>query len=61
MGNPKGYHHGMSHDPCHCGCRPFFRHFSTSEEEKKKLEEYKEQLKKELQGVEEWIQKIKSK
>jgi hypothetical protein len=61
MGHPKGFHHATGHDLCHCGCGSVFRHFITAEEEKKQLEEYKEQLKKELQGVEECIQDIKDK
>lgn len=61
MGHPKGHHHAMGPESCHCGCSPFFRHFVTSKEERERLEEYKEQLKKELQGVEECIQEIKGK
>jgi hypothetical protein len=40
---------------------PFPRHFVTVEEEKEKLKEYEEQLKKELAGVEERIQEIEKK
>jgi hypothetical protein len=61
MCHPKRHHQAIGHGPCHCGCSPFFRHFITSEEEKRRLEEYKEQLKKELQGVEECIQEFKAK
>ncbi len=43
---------------CGCGCGPFFRRFITEKEKKERLEEYKEQLKKELEGVEERIQEI---
>ena len=44
-----------------CGCGPFFRHFMSMNEEEKMLEDYKEQLEKELAGVRERIQKLKNK
>ena len=46
---------------CSCGCGGFPRHFISAKEEKEMLEAYREQLKKELAGVEEAIQKIKGK
>ena len=46
---------------CGCGCTPFFRRFVSEKEELERLEEYKDQLKKELAGVEERIQGLKSK
>lgn len=44
-----------------CGCGPFFRRFLTEQEEAERLEEYKEQLKKELEGLEERIQEFQQK
>ena len=41
---------------CGCGCGPFFRRFMTKKEKEERLEEYREQLKKELEGLEEHIQ-----
>lgn len=46
---------------CGCGCGSSFRRFCSSKEEKKCLETYKDQLKKELEGVEERIKELKSK
>lgn len=44
-----------------CGCGTFFRRFLSKEEEKERLEEYRDQLKKEIKGVEECIQELKRK
>ncbi len=41
-----------------CCCGPQFRRFMTSEEKQKMLEEYKEQLEKELAGVKERIDEL---
>lgn len=41
--------------PCECGCCPPFRRFYSSEEKKERLENYRDELKKELAGVEERI------
>lgn len=41
--------------PCECGCCPPFRRFYSSEERRERLESYRDQLKKELAGVEERI------
>ncbi len=48
---------------CGCGCEggPLFRHFFSSEEEKERLETYKNQLQKELAGVKESIKGFKGK
>ncbi|NIS63499.1 MAG: hypothetical protein GTO13_23270 [Proteobacteria bacterium] len=47
---------------CGCwGCGPSFRRFFSSKEEKECLEAYKEELKKELAGVENRIREIKGK
>lgn len=52
---------GCSCGCCGCGCGPFFRRFLTEQEEAERLEEYKEQLKKELEGLEERIQEFQQK
>jgi hypothetical protein len=46
---------------CGCGCGTFTRRFISAKEEEERLEEYREQLKKELAGVEERIQELKGK
>ena len=46
---------------CGCGCGPSFRRFFSFEEEQECLETYRDQLKKELDGVEECIKELKSK
>lgn len=46
---------------CECGCGSSFRRFFSSKEEQECLETYKDQLKKELDGVEERIQRLKCK
>ena len=46
---------------CGCGCGSSFRRFFSSKEEQECLETYKDQLKKELDGVEERIQRLKCK
>lgn len=54
MCHPKGYH--RTSDCCCCG--PQFRRFMTSKEQQEMLEEYKEQLDKELTGVKERIDEL---
>lgn len=44
-----------------CGCGMFFRRFISAEEERERLKEYEAQLKKELEGVKESIQELKTK
>ena len=44
-----------------CGCGTFFRRFISAKEEQERLEEYRDQLKKEIVGVEERIQELKCK
>lgn len=44
-----------------CGCGPGFRRFFSSEEERECVESYRHQLEKELAGVEEHINELKSK
>ncbi len=46
---------------CGCGCGPSFRRFFSFKEEKECLETYKDQLKKELEGVKEHIKELKGK
>jgi hypothetical protein len=49
---------------CGCNCgenNVLFRRYVSSKEEQEKLEEYKDQLKNELAGVEERIQELKTK
>jgi len=41
--------------PCECGCCPPFRRYYSSQEKRERLESYRDQLKKELDGVEERI------
>jgi len=45
---------------CDCGCGPLRRFFS-SKEEQEWLENYRDQLKKELEGAEERIKELKRK
>jgi len=45
---------------CGCGCTGMPRRFLSAQEEKEKLEEYQEQLKKELTGVQECINKLQN-
>ncbi|MCR4319477.1 MAG: hypothetical protein NUV74_03955 [Candidatus Brocadiaceae bacterium] len=52
---------GCSCGCCGCGCRPFFRRFISAKEEQEMLEEYSDQLKKELAGAAERIQELKGK
>ena len=52
---------GCSCGCCGCGCGTSFRRFMSAKEEQERLEEYKEQLKKEIAGVEECIQELTSK
>ena len=46
---------------CGCGCGTSFRRFFSSEEKEECLETYRNQLKKELAGVEERIKELKCK
>lgn len=43
---------------CYCGCMPVRRSFISSQEERDRLAKYKEELKKELTGVEERIKEL---
>lgn len=46
---------------CCCGCGPSFRRFVSREEERERIEEYRDQLKKELAAVEEYLKELKGK
>ena len=46
--------------PCECGCVSPFRRYYSSEEEQERLQTYRDQLKKELAGVEERISDLES-
>jgi hypothetical protein len=46
---------------CGCGCGHGFRKYYTAKEQRESLENYREQLKKELAGVEERIKECKCK
>lgn len=44
---------------CECGCGASFRSFFSVKEEQERLEFYRDQLKKELAGVEERLKELK--
>ena len=46
---------------CGCGCGPSFRSIFSVKEDQERLEGYRDQLKKELAGVQECIKKLKNK
>jgi len=46
---------------CGCGCGPGFRRFFSTQEERERLENYRDQLKKELVGIEERIKESECK
>lgn len=46
---------------CCCGCGSGFRRFRTVQEKRERLENYRDQLMKELAGVEEHIKESESK
>ena len=45
---------------CGCGCGPSFRRFYSSKEKRERLESYQDELKKELEGVEERLGKLRA-
>jgi len=51
---------GVAGCTCGCGCGSSVRHFFSSEEEKKCLETYRDELNKELKGVEECLSELKA-
>ena len=61
MCQPRGIQEeALGYDCGCCRCGPPFRRFISTEEELETLKEYKNQLEKELAGVEEYIQELKS-
>ena len=55
----RSYRMGRHTSGCGCGCMPFHRSFISSKEELEMLNEYKDQLKKEMEGIEERLEKLK--
>lgn len=51
----------MPLEACGCCCGPFSRRFMSNDEKLEMLEDYKDQLEKELTGVKESIQERKNK
>lgn len=59
-GEGHGHHPGhIAHGKCHCGCGHNGRKFLSQKEKIKMLEEYRESLKNELEGVEEEMNALK--
>ena len=54
----EAHHKGMAHGMCGCGCGE--RRFLSRKEKIEMLEEYRESLKNELEGVEEELKKLQS-
>jgi len=52
---------GCNCGSCGCGSGTFSRRFISAKEELERLEEYKDQLKKELAGIDERTQELKRK
>ncbi len=68
MCQPGGSQRMWGGERCNCGCcgcgcggGMFSRRFISKREELERLEEYRDQLKKELEGVTEHIQELKGK
>ncbi len=63
MCQPKTHPKAMGIEGCDCGCScgPTFRHFMSKEEKKGNLEAYRDQLKKEISGLDECIQDLEKK
>ncbi len=53
----EAHHRGMVHGMCGCGCEG--RRFLSKKEKMEMLEEYRESLKNELEGVEEELKALK--
>ena len=54
-----GGYRGRGHCGCECGGGYFPRHYFSRQEEREWLVEYREELKKELAGVEERLRELK--
>jgi hypothetical protein len=52
--------HGKGHGSC-CSCGPEHRHFISKKEKKERMEEYREQLQQEIDGVTEAISDLEKK
>ncbi len=61
MCTPIGTQHSGPACHCDCGCGLSLRKFVSSQEELECLENYRDQLKKELAGVEEHLAKLQDK
>ncbi len=63
MCQPRGTPRYRDMSGCGCGCEwgPLFRPFFSTKEEQERLETYRNQLKKELAGVEQRIKELKGK
>lgn len=55
------HHYASCCVPRDCGCMPPFRRYRSRDEERERLETYRDQLKMELAGVEERIGEFESK
>lgn len=62
MCTPGGQRHpgpaGTAWSCCHCGCGLSFRRFFSAKEELECLENYRDQLKRELAGLEERLKEV---
>jgi hypothetical protein len=61
MCHPSKHLHFTDADLCGCGCGPSFRHFRTKDEKKEMLEKYRDQLKQEIAGIDEYIDDLEKK
>ena len=59
MCQPAMAHRSTGLTGCGCGCGPGFRRFVSPQEEREWLESYRDQLNKELGGVDDRIEKSK--
>ena len=61
MCSHKGFHRIHSLGKEDCGCGHGFRHFISRKEKTEMLKEYRDQLKNEIEGLEETIQDLENK
>ena len=57
----RGFGFRKSVSDCGCGCGSSFRRFMSADEERERIEEYRDQVKKELAAVEEYLRELKGK
>ena len=57
----RGFGMGRHSSGCRCGCMSFHRSFISAKEELEMLNEYKDQLKKEVEGIDEHLEKLRKK